>query len=76
MVEHLTADMALRENENTPKDAETLTELVPALTRQVRRVDAELRLLRGGSSPFRIRRAGGAGVQAAETRRSGGKAAK
>ena len=47
MVELGTADMALRKNDNTRKDVETLTEMVLALTRQVRRLDAELRQLRG-----------------------------
>jgi len=49
VVELGTADMALRKNENTRKDVETLTEMVLALTRQVRRMDAELRQLRGES---------------------------
>src|SRR3712207_3888692 len=39
VVELGTSEMALRKNENTRKDVETLTEMVLALTRQVRRID-------------------------------------
>ena len=47
VVELGTAEMALRKNDTTRSDVQTLTDMVLALTRQVRRVDAELRQLRG-----------------------------
>jgi hypothetical protein len=50
VVELGTAEMALRKNDNTRGDVQTLTDMVLALTRQVRRMDAELRQLRDGGA--------------------------
>ena len=47
VVELGTAEMVLRKNDTTRSDVQTLTDMVLALTRQVRRMDAELRQLRG-----------------------------
>lgn len=41
------AEMALRRNDNTRGDVHTLTDMVLALSHQVRRMDAEIRVLRG-----------------------------
>ncbi len=42
-----TAEMALRRNENTRGDLNTLTDMVLALSRQVRRLESEVRGQRG-----------------------------
>ncbi len=39
--------MALQHNENTRGDVQVLTDMVLALSRQVRRLDTEVRQLRG-----------------------------
>jgi hypothetical protein len=43
-----TAEMTPRRNQNTRDDLHTLTDMVLALSQQVRRMEAELRQLRGG----------------------------
>lgn len=50
VVEFGTAEMALRKIENTRSDVQTLTEMVLALTRNFRRMDAEIRQMRGDSA--------------------------
>jgi len=42
-----TAEMALQRNENIRSDVNTLTDMVLSLSKVVRRMDAELRTLRG-----------------------------
>ena len=47
VVELGTVEMAMRKNDTTRADVQTLTDMVLALTRQVRRMEADLIQLRG-----------------------------